>query len=172
LSGRVRRMEILLNDLLTYSRVGRIKSQSKRVDTGALVQNIIELLTPPSGFTITMDPAMPILRTAATPLETVLRNLINNAIKHHDRPEGHIHVAASEHADAIEFAIIDDGPGIAPEFHTRIFELFQTLKPRDQVEGSGMGLAIVQKTITNCGGTIWVESGPGRGTTFCFTWPK
>jgi len=172
LSGRVRRMEILLNDLLTYSRVGRIKSQNRRVDTGALVQNIIELLTPPSGFTITMDPTMPILRTAATPLETVLRNLINNAIKHHDQPEGHIHVAASEHADAIEFAVIDDGPGIAPEFHTRIFELFQTLKPRDQVEGSGMGLAIVQKTITNRGGAIWVESGPGRGTTFRFTWPK
>ena len=172
LSGRVRRMEILLNDLLTYSRVGRIKSQSKRVDTGALVQNIIELLTPPSSFIITMDPTMPILHTAATPLETVLRNLINNAFKHHDRPEGHIHIAASEHADAVEFAIIDDGPGIEPEFHTRIFELFQTLKPRDQVEGSGMGLAIVQKTIINCGGTIWVESGPGRGTTFRFTWPK
>jgi signal transduction histidine kinase len=68
--------------------------------------------------------------------------------------------------------VSDDGPGIAPEFHERIFEIFQTLQPRDQVEGSGIGLAIVKKSVESSGGTIQVESAPGEGTTFRFTWPK
>ena len=115
---------------------------------------------------------MPKLLATRTPLETVLRNLINNAIKHHDRADGHVHIVAEEHDDFVEFCVIDDGPGIHPQYHERIFELFQTLKPRDQVEGSGMGLAIVKKTVENYGGSITVESTEGEGATFRFTWPK
>ncbi len=72
----------------------------------------------------------------------------------------------------MEFSVADDGPGIAPGFHERIFELFQTLKPRDQVEGSGMGLAIVKKTVESMGGSISVDSAAGAGAVFRFTWPK
>jgi signal transduction histidine kinase len=71
-----------------------------------------------------------------------------------------------------EFSVSDDGPGIAPEFHERIFQLFQTLKPRDRVEGSGMGLAIVKKIIESHNGRIAISSTPGKGATFRFTWPK
>ena len=106
------------------------------------------------------------------PLETVLRNLINNAIKHHDRRDGHVQIAVQDLGEFFEFSISDDGPGIAPEYHERIFQLFQTLKPRDQVEGSGMGLAIVKKIVESRNGRITVTSEPGQGATFTFTWPK
>jgi PAS domain S-box-containing protein len=172
LQGRVRRMEKLLDDLLIYSRVGRLQYTPEEVDLKALLQNLIALLQPSAAFTITVAEPLPILRTQRVPLETVLRNLLDNAIKHHERADGHVHLAAYDQGDWIEFVICDDGPGIDPQFHNRIFEVFQTLQPRDKVEGSGMGLAIVKKSIESQGGTITVESAPGAGATFRFTWWK
>jgi signal transduction histidine kinase len=116
---------------------------------------------------------LPRLRCARPPFETVLRNLIGNAVKHHHRPQGGI-VAVSAHVEEgmVQFCVADNGPGIAPEHHARIFEVFQTLRPRDQVEGSGMGLAIAKKSVEAAGGRIWVESTPGEGAAFYFTWPQ
>jgi signal transduction histidine kinase len=102
----------------------------------------------------------------------VLRNLINNAIKHHDGLSGRVDVKARALDGWVEFSVCDDGPGIAPEYHERIFQMFQTLRPRDEVEGSGMGLAIVKKAVEEKGGRIRVESEAGRGACFVFTWPK
>jgi signal transduction histidine kinase len=115
--------------------------------------------------------SLPTLHTYAAPLETVLRNLVSNAIKHHDKPQGKIEISAKVKGDFIEFSVADDGPGIDPAFHDRIFQMFQTLRPRDQVEGSGIGLAVVEKIISNVGGTIRLESAPNKGATFIFTWP-
>jgi len=172
LQGRVRRMEKLLDDLLIYSRVGRLQYSPEMVDLNALLQNLIALLQPSPAFTITVAEPLPTLRTQRVPLEVVLRNLLDNAIKHHDRADGLVHIAAFDQGDWIEFLIRDDGPGIDPQFHNRIFEVFQTLQPRDKVEGSGIGLAIVKKSIESQGGTITVESTPGAGATFRFTWRK
>jgi signal transduction histidine kinase len=131
------------------------------------------LLAPPAGFTIHLAEKLPTFFTERVPLETVFRNLLGNALKHHDRPQtGQVSVSATEQATVVEFTITDDGPGIDPEFHERIFQMFQTLKPRDQIEGSGMGLAIVKKLVENYGGTVQVESSVGQGATFRFTWPK
>jgi signal transduction histidine kinase len=149
-----------------------VAHESEEVDLKALLQNLIALLQPSAAFTITVAEPLPILRTQRVPLETVLRNLLDNAIKHHERADGHVHLAAYDQGDWIEFVICDDGPGIDPQFHNRIFEVFQTLQPRDKVEGSGMGLAIVKKSIESQGGTITVESAPGAGATFRFTWWK
>jgi signal transduction histidine kinase len=99
-------------------------------------------------------------------------NLISNAIKHHDRKEGHIELEVEDRGGLFDFAVKDDGPGIPAQFHDEIFKIFRTLKPRDQVEGSGMGLAIVRKHIDISGGSIWLESTEGEGSTFRFTWPK
>jgi len=116
---------------------------------------------------------MPTLLTERVPLETVFRNLIQNAYKHHDHPDqGCVTVSAEESGTTVLFSVADDGPGISPEFHERIFQIFQTLKPRDEVEGSGMGLTVVKKIIESRGGSIAVESESGAGATFCFTWPK
>ena len=138
------------------------------------MKGIVELLALPRGMAVSTGPRMPVLWTARVPLELVLRNLIGNAAKHHDRDHGEIHVEASDRGRYHAFEVRDDGPGIPPEFHERIFGIFQTLKPRDAVEGSGMGLALVKRAVEVKGGGISISSDPscGRGTTFRFTWPK
>lgn len=172
LRGRVHRMERLLDDLLAFSRAGRVQHAPELVATDDLARSIFDLLAPPPEFRLILDNSLPTMTTQRVPLETVLRNLMGNAIKHHDRPDGCIEVSAKDIGDWVEFSVGDDGPGIAPGFHERIFELFQTLKPRDQVEGSGMGLAIVKKTVESMGGTTSVDSAVGEGAVFRFTWPK
>jgi PAS domain S-box-containing protein len=172
LHNRVRRMSNLLDDLLTFSRAGRIHHQPEQVETAALLRDIVETLSPPAGFTIEICEPLPVLHTERIPLEIVLRNLIGNAIKHHDRADGRVTISAQEAETWHEFAVTDDGPGIDPQFHERIFEMFETLQPRDKVEGSGMGLAIVRRIVESRGGVITLVSAPGEGATFCFTWPK
>jgi signal transduction histidine kinase len=178
LRGRVRRMERLLDDLLAYSRAGRVQHDPQLVETGPLVRSIFDLQAPPPSFKLFVEEPMPVMHTQRVPLETVLRNLIGNAVKHHHRPDGEVRVSArvlngeEGKVGMVEFCVCDDGPGIAQEYHSRIFELFQTLLPRDQLEGSGMGLAIVKKTVESAGGQIVLRSAPGAGTCFCFTWPS
>jgi signal transduction histidine kinase len=106
------------------------------------------------------------------PLQNVLLNLVTNAIKHNDREDGKVQVSVEERDDHYVFAVVDNGPGIAAKYHDDVFRMFKTLRPRDQVEGSGMGLAMVQKTVTMIGGTITLASEEGKGCRFSFTWPK
>ena len=169
--SRIKRMEGLLDDLLTYSRAGRFRGEATTIDTSELVARVIDTVSPPEGFTIRMEGEFPTIFTYPAPLETVLRNLVSNAIKHHDKPTGNIRIWAKQVEGMVEFAVADDGPGIDPAFHDRIFQMFQTLRPRDQVEGSGIGLAVVEKIVSSVSGKISVESTPGNGATFRFTWP-
>ena len=162
----------MLNDLLAYSRVGRKHGDIKTVDIGPLSAELFRLLNPPPGFTLACDENLPSLNTLAVPLEQILRNLINNAIKHHDKTTGTIRISAKPTANGFDFAVADDGPGIAPAQQQRIFGIFQTLKPRDEVEGSGMGLAIVKKLLDNYHCQIHVESDGIRGTIMHFNWPS
>jgi len=169
---RIRRMECLLDDLLQYSRVGRMHQSVDDVDVAELLDSIVDSLPRPEAMQVKVEPGMPVMRTLTAPLDLMLRNLIQNAIKHHDREEGRITISCQDAGDFVRFSVEDDGPGIAAEYHQRIFKMFETLRPRDDVEGSGMGLAIVQKTMENVGGSISLESQPGQGATFSFTWPK
>jgi PAS domain S-box-containing protein len=173
LKSRVRRLESLLDDLLAYSRAGRGDTASDLVDTKELVGEIALLVSPPPGFSIVGGETLPTLQTARVPLTQVVQNLISNAIKHHDRPEnGHVWIEALTLPHAVEFTVTDDGPGIPERFRERVFGMFQTLKPRDEVEGSGMGLAIVKKLIERQGGKLWLTEGrSGRGLSVHFTWP-
>jgi len=171
LRGRVHRMEDLLDGLLEYSRIGHTATKAEAVDTRELVADIVDFLALPNGFTVEMPDPMPVLTTEKVSLEQVFRNLIGNAVKHHDRDEGRITVSASNNGEWCEFSVSDDGPGIPPEFHERVFTMFQTLKSRDEVEGSGMGLALVKKEVELHSGTILIDSDAGtRGTSFRFTW--
>lgn len=173
LRERVARMDQLLNDLLTYARIGRADGKVETVSIAALLADIITFLAPPMGFQIRSTSVLPVFDTLRVPLELVIRNLISNAIKHHHQPtQGKVEIAVQDLGDFWEFCIGDNGPGIAAQYHDRIFGLFQTLQSRDQVEGSGMGLAIVKKAVEQRGGAIRVESTEGQGTTFYFTWPK
>jgi signal transduction histidine kinase len=170
--GRVKRMEQLLEDLLAYSRAGRVRPPAEIVDVERLVADVTALLGPPVGFTVIVQTPGVRLRTPRVSLELVLRNLIGNAIKHHTGAGGTVWVRAVEQGEMMEFSVRDNGPGIDPRYHARIFEMFQTLQPRDQTEGSGMGLAIVKKLVESYGGEIRVDSALGKGATFCFTWPR
>ena len=171
--SRVDRMEQLLDGLLKYSRIGRANEKKSLVNIAHVIQNIIKVLAVPDGFTIDVKNSMPVIKTHQVPLEMVLRNLMNNAVKHHDRPTGVISISTVDQGDFIEFTVADDGPGIKPQYHNQIFNIFQTLGPKDDAKGSGMGLAFIKKTVENQGGRIFVISDPQkeRGTTFVFTWP-
>jgi PAS domain S-box-containing protein len=172
LRQRAKRMEKLLDDLLAYSRAGRTPSEVRSVALGPLVQEIVDLLNVPSAFDVRVVESGPTIYTAVTPLQQVVTNLIANAIKHHDRPSGNIELAASDAGDFYEFTVADDGPGIPPEYHERIFGMFQTLRPRDEVEGSGIGLALVKRIVTRFGGTVSIECRTPRGSLFRVRWPK
>ncbi|HJZ46745.1 MAG TPA: CHASE3 domain-containing protein [Roseiflexaceae bacterium] len=172
LRGRVHRMEGLIEGLLQYSRIGRVKGAIEPVDVGVLLHDVIDLVAGPSGFSIEIAADMPTILTDRLRLQQVFQNLISNAIKHHNRADGHVEVSVRDIGRMYEFALADDGPGIAPEYHEKIFVIFQTLAARDKVEGTGIGLALIKKIVENHGGRVWVESAEGTGTTFRFTWPK
>ncbi len=172
LRQRAHRMERLLDDLLAYSRAGRVPADIVAVDVARLVGEIGEMIHIPAGFTVRLNPPAPVFATAVTPLRQVLTNLIANAIKHHDRAAGVIEIAVAEAGEWFEFTVADDGPGIPPEFHERIFGMFQTLRPRDEVEGSGIGLALVRRIVARYGGKATVACREPRGSIFRFQWPK
>ncbi|ACK69863.1 PAS/PAC sensor signal transduction histidine kinase [Gloeothece citriformis PCC 7424] len=172
LRGRVHRMEALINGLLQYSRVGRLKGQAEVINVEQLLKEVIDSLAPPPEFKIDIKGQMPTLVTQPFPLRQVFANLLGNALKHHHNHRGHIEISAQEHEQFYQFSVRDDGPGIDPLYHDKIFNIFQTLEARDKTENTGIGLSIVKKTVETQKGTIWVESQLGQGTTFHFTWPK
>ena len=172
LRSRVARMDALIEGVLHYSRVGRMDSEGEEVDVGKLLEEVIELQAPPDGFQIVVESGMPVLATKRLRLGQVFSNLINNSIKYHDRTEGRIEVRGRRLNGFWEFTVEDDGPGIAPEHHERVFVMFQTLQPRDQLESTGLGLALVKKLVEEEGGKITLDSEVGQGARFRFTWPS
>lgn len=170
LRDRVARMHALIDGLLTYSRVGRAGGVEEEVDSAALVAETIDSLSPPAGFRITVAPDMPRLRTDRLQLGQVFANLIGNGIRHHHKEQGEIRVAGRDRGDYCEFIVSDDGPGIAPEMHDKVFMMFQTLEVKDTGINTGIGLALVKKIVEEHGGTVELHSEPGRGSTFRFSW--
>ena len=169
---RVTRMGQLLDDLLAYSKALRVHPVVTSVDVGALVLDIVSLLAPADGFEVTVGPNLPTIHAERPAVEVVLTNLIGNALKHHDRDTGTVHVRClSVDSDMVELEVTDDGPGILQRYHDQIFLPFRTLRRRDETETTGVGLALVKKLVETRGGSILVESA-GRGTSFRFTWPR
>jgi PAS domain S-box-containing protein len=173
LRGRVDRLQLLLDGLLDYARIGHARDNVEAVDIPGMVRDIESALSPPPGFVITCAGPMTPLYTHRASIMVVLQNLIANGIKHHDHDAGQIAVSMRREDGVAEFRVTDDGPGISQRFHDRIFVIFQTLASRDDVESSGIGLSIVKKRIEGHGGRIWVESAPPeRGSAFVFTWKE
>lgn len=172
LRSRVRRLESLLNDLLAYSRAGRGENVIRDVDTAELVDELAALVSPPAGFRIHGGSELPRLQAAQAPLAQVLQNLISNAIKHHPDPaNGFVEINARRNKDYYQFEVADNGSGIPEQFRQRVFGMFQTLRPRDEVEGSGMGLAIVRKLVERQTGEVWLSEREAGGLVVHFTWP-
>ncbi|MBL8473390.1 MAG: PAS domain-containing protein [Rhodocyclaceae bacterium] len=169
---RVQRMERLLEDLLQYARIGRKKEQIEEVDISQMVSEIFDLLNAQRKFELVLAGDLPKFETWRVPLHLVFRNLLANAIKHHDRGSGRVSVSCVDAGAEFVFRVEDDGPGIPEAYREKVFEMFTTLKSKDEVEGSGMGLAIIRKTTEEFGGNILAEPRSERGTCFRFTWPK
>jgi signal transduction histidine kinase len=170
--NRIRRMEGLIDGLLALSRIGRQKQPAERVDVGQMLTEIVELLSPGPGMRVLIPARLPVVYTEKLPLQQVLTNLISNAVKYHHRSDGEIRVGFRELDYAYEFSVTDDGPGIDPQYHEKIFIIFQTLRPKDAFESSGVGLAIVKKILDDRKCSIRVVSNVGKGASFLFTWPK
>ena len=172
LINRVHRMGALIDGILQYSRVGRVREGVCAVDLNMVLAEVVDLLAPPPGLRVTVTPGLPTVNGEPTRLRQVFHNLISNAVKYMDRPDGVISVGCADDGDHWRFAVADNGPGIETRHFERIFQLFQTLAPRDRVESTGVGLALVKKIVEMYRGRVWVESAPGAGATFYFTWPK
>lgn len=167
---RVQKMDNLLNDLLEYSRAGKVRPQPEYVDIAAEVRSIVEMIDlMPKGFVVSVQPEIPLLFTVRTPLTQVLLNLISNAVSYNDQGGGgRVEVRMSVENRQCRFEIEDNGPGIPAEYHAKIFEMYQRVSL--DTEGTGMGLAISKKQVEAYGGTISVDS-VGNGATFIFSWP-
>lgn len=169
---RIERMEQLIDNLLTYARAGKIESNTQEIDVNTLLDNIFELLPVPEGISVTRDIQLAHLTSTWTPLETVIRNLISNAIKHHDRDTGNISIRCVAENNLCHFSISDDGPGIPEAAFSRIFRLFQTVTSNER-SGTGIGLSVSRRLVETHGGRISVEANtPKRGATFHVWWPR
>lgn len=172
LVSRVHRMSNLIDGILQYSRVGRVKEALVELNLGQIVREVIDLLSPPVNVTITVETPLPNIIAEPTRIQQIFQNLLSNAIKYMDKPHGEIRIGCSAEGDQWKFSIADNGPGIEPRHFEKIFQLFQTLAPRDRIESTGVGLALVKKIVEMYGGSIWIESTPGEGSTFFFTLPQ
>ena len=172
LSSRVDRMHGLIDGILQYSRVGRMEEEEQvEVDLNHLLTDIIDMLAPPENITITVENKLPVIECEQTRITQVFQNLLSNAIKYMDKPEGWIKIGCIEECGCWKFSISDNGPGIEEKYFDKIFQIFQTLSPRDEYESTGIGLTVIKKIIELYGGRIWVESKIGEGSTFFLTFP-
>ena len=169
LRSRVYKMKATIDGLLNYARIGIAAERIESVSIATLLAEVIDSIAPPPTFTIELPPDLPTLSTRRLLLFQVFANLVGNGVKHHDRPDGSIQISVEDRGDCYEFAIADDGPGIAPEHHDRMFKIFQAVNPQNRSDSTGIGLAIVKKIVEAEGGKIWLKSELGRGTTFYFT---
>lgn len=164
---RTKRMEDLINGLLDYARIWK-KTKIEQIDTNLMVIGIADAIVPRN---IRLDTHnLPKLYSERLKLEQVFTNLISNSVKYMGNQNGHIIISCKEIHHFYEFSVKDNGIGIAPEYHEKIFEIFQTLREKDEKESTGIGLSIVKKIIDDQHCTIKVNSEPGKGAEFIFTW--
>ena len=170
--ARIGRMYGLIDGVLAYSRIGRIKGREERVDLHRLVEETVGALAVTDHVGITIDGRLPAVAGDRVRLGQVWQNLIGNAVRFMDKPEGRIRVSCADGGAFWSFSVEDNGMGIEARHQDRIFRIFQTLAPRDELESTGIGLTLVKKIVELHGGEVRVESVPGHGSTFTFTLPK
>jgi signal transduction histidine kinase len=167
---RMRRMEDLIHGLLNYAQIAREKPLKEPVDLDVMLKDLTELIVPKS-FEVQVD-KMPVLNAERIRLQQVFSNLLSNSVKYSSATSARIHIGCEELENDYKFFVSDNGIGIAPEYHEKIFEVFQTLREKNEKESTGIGLSIVKKIIEDQHGDIEVHSDLGKGASFVFTWPK
>ena len=171
LKARVVRIDKLIDGMLQFSKIVRTKQKERQVDLNTMLSDIIRGITPPDNIEIAVD-SLPGVTCEYEHLELVFQNLLTNAVTFMDKTKGLIKVGCVEQGDFWKFYVCDNGPGIDQKYFDKIFKIFQTLPRKDEPETAGIGLAVVKKIVELYGGKIWVESQPGSGSTFFFTFPR
>jgi len=172
LRQRVQRMTVMINGILRYAEIGHGKHAVEDVDTAQVVAEVIEQIGAPPHIAIEVEGRLPVVSCERVPLAQVFLNLISNAVKYMDKPNGRIRVMAADEGEVWKFTVADNGMGIEERHFDRLFQMFQTLAPCSNGDSTGLGLAMVKKIVQMHGGTVGVESKPGRGSKFFFTLPK
>ena len=168
------RMQLLINDLLVFSRVGTKGKPLEPVDAHAVLGEAIKNLkmSIDEAKALVTNEELPTVRVDASQLAQVFQNLISNALKFRGEKPPHIHISSKDNKQEWLFSVKDNGIGIEPQYTEKVFVIFQRLHTKAEYPGSGIGLAICKKIVERHGGRIWFESEFGQGATFFFTIPK
>lgn len=173
LVGRAERMSAFLDGLVVYSKLGRATVKKKKVNLNDIVREVIAHLdVSEKNIKVTVENELPVVIGDETNMIQVFQNLLDNAVKNMDKPEGHVNIDCVEENGFFKFSVADNGPGIERRYFEKIFKIFQILGNRDECERIGIGLAVVKKIVEMYGGRAWVQSRVGSGSTFFFTLPK
>lgn len=171
LSGRVRRMQNLIEGVLHYSRIGRIREETSPINLSRLLPQVLDSLAPPAHVVVKIADRLPVIHGEKVRIQQLWQNLLSNAIKFMDKPHGLVEIGCQQEETFWHFTVTDNGPGIDRRDFDRIFQIFQTLHSRDEYESTGVGLTLVKKIVEMHGGKVWVASEVGQGSTFHFTLP-
>jgi light-regulated signal transduction histidine kinase (bacteriophytochrome) len=169
---RIGHLEALIDGLLEYSRIGRSSLQLRPLDMDRVVSDIVDLVPTPPHVRVEIAGPLPVITADPIRIRQVVQNLLSNAVKY---ASARVEIRTERHPTRYGFevfAISDDGPGIDPRYHDRIWGVFQRLEASDEGSGTGIGLALVRKIAREAGGDAWVRSTPGEGATFLFSWPR
>ena len=169
---RTERMSEQISSILRYSELGHIREKKGSVNLNVLVKDVISDIAPPKKIKIRIEGTLPTVMCEKTPVFQVFQNLLDNAIKYIDKPKGQIVIGCMEDNDFWRFNVTDNGRGIKEKYFEKVFKIFQTLSPRDEAGTTGIGLSVVKKIVELHGGSVWIESEPGKGSTFFFTLAK
>lgn len=172
LGNRVMRMHNLIEGVLAYSRVGRVNEERSIVDLRRSLNEVVDILDIPDSISVSLPDELPRIYIGKTRIEQVFQNLIGNAVKYMDKPEGSVEVLCEETESEWKFCIQDNGPGIPEKHLERVFRIFQTVSREECFESTGVGLSIIKKIVENYGGRVWVESEVGAGSSFYFSLKK
>ncbi len=172
LTVRATRMNNLLDSIIQYSQLTLTGCKNEKSDLNVLLRDVIGAMNPPDDIKIIVENKLPAIWAVRRYIYQVFENLLSNAIRYMDKPEGKISIGCAEKDDYWQFSVADNGPGIEERYFEKIFKIFQILSIRDETESIGIGLPIVKKIVEMYDGLIWVESTPGSGSTFFFTFPK
>ncbi|QMU65780.1 MAG: GHKL domain-containing protein [Flavobacteriaceae bacterium] len=167
---KIDRMDLLINGILSYASIDRVKKKSQPIDLNELVRDILDTIHTPQNIEIQIKTKLPIVKGDSFKMIQLFQNLLSNAIKYSDKEKGVVIINCISEKNYWQFSIRDNGMGISEKYFDKIFQVFQVLEKSE--DSTGVGLSIVQKIIAFYNGKIWLESKLEKGTTFFFTLPK
>ncbi len=169
---QIQKMENLIKAVLEYSKTGVSRNNYEWINLDEMIRDVIEMVEVDKRTSFKIKSDLIQIRGTRVVLSQVLQNLLSNSIKHNDKQFREVNIEVDETDRAFHFVVADNGPGIDPRYHQKIFDLFQTLSGNNDYESTGIGLPVAKKMIEEAGGDMWLESQTGEGSRFHFSIPK